>query len=158
MAADKNEFEVVREVTIPAPRATVFDLLVDFHRWPEWSPWEDIDPNMQRTYSGSPSGVGAVYEWDGNRKAGAGRMEITSADAPSRLQLALQFLKPFKSSNTTTFELDERDGATRVTWRMVGPKTFMTRVMGIFASMDKMVGGDFEKGLARLADAAKAKA
>ena len=158
MAADKNEFEVVREATIPAPRATVFALLTDFHRWPEWSPWEDIDPDLQRTYSGSPSGVGAVYEWDGNRKAGAGRMEITSADAPSRLQLALQFLKPFKSNNTTTFELDERDGATHVTWRMVGPKTFMTRVMGIFASMDKMVGGDFEKGLARLADAAKAKA
>jgi uncharacterized protein YndB with AHSA1/START domain len=158
MAADNNEFEVVREATMPAPRATVFALLADFHRWPEWSPWEDIDPNMQRTYSGSPSGVGAVYEWDGNRKAGAGRMEITSADAPSRLQLALQFLKPFKSSNTTTFELDERDGATHVTWRMVGPKTFMTRVMGIFASMDKMVGGDFEKGLARLADAAKAEA
>ena len=155
MAAEKNEFEVVREATIPAPPATVFALLADFHRWPEWSPWEDIDPNLQRTYSGSPSGVGAVYEWDGNRKAGAGRMEITSADAPSRLQLALQFLKPFKSSNTTTFELDERDGATHVTWRMVGPKTFMTRVMGIFASMDKMVGGDFEKGLARLADAAK---
>jgi uncharacterized protein YndB with AHSA1/START domain len=156
MAADKNEFEVVRDATIPAPRATVFALLADFHRWREWSPWEDIDPNLQRTYSGPPSGVGAVYEWDGNRKAGAGRMEITSADAPSRLQLALQFLKPFKSSSTTTFELDERDGATHVTWRMVGPKTFMTRVMGIFASMDKMVGGDFEKGLARLADAAKA--
>jgi uncharacterized protein YndB with AHSA1/START domain len=158
MAADKNEFEVVRDATIPAPRATVFALLADFHRWREWSPWEDIDPNMQRTYSGPPSGVGAVYEWDGNRKAGAGRMEITSADAPSRVQLALQFLKPFKSSNTTTFDLDERDGGTHVTWRMVGPKTFMTRVMGIFASMDKMVGGDFEKGLARLADAAKATA
>jgi uncharacterized protein YndB with AHSA1/START domain len=156
MAAAKNEFEVVRDATIPAPRATVFDLLVDFHRWREWSPWEDIDPELRRTYSGAQSGVGAVYEWDGNRKVGAGRMEITSADAPSRLQLALQFLKPFKSSNTTTFELDERDGRTHVTWRMVGPKTFMTRFMGIFMSMDKMVGRDFEKGLARLADAAKA--
>jgi uncharacterized protein YndB with AHSA1/START domain len=155
MAASKNEFEVVRDAMIPAPRAKVYDLLADFHRWREWSPWEDVDPELQRTYSGATSGVGAVYEWDGNRKAGQGRMEITSADVPSRLQIALQFLKPFKSSNTTTFVLDERDGGTHVTWRMVGPKTFMTRVMGIFASMDKMVGGDFEKGLARLSDAAK---
>lgn len=109
---------------------------------------------MQRTHSGSASGVGAVYEWEGNRKAGKGRMEITKATAPSSLEIALEFLKPFKSSNTTTFDLAERDGATHVTWRMVGPKTFMTRVMGLFTSMDKMVGPDFEKGLANLGRAA----
>jgi uncharacterized protein YndB with AHSA1/START domain len=154
MAAGANEFEVVRDTTIAAPRATVFALLVDFHRWIEWSPWEVLDPDLTRNYSGAPSGVGAVYEWVGNRKAGAGRMEITSAAAPSRLQLALQFLKPFKSSSTTTFTLDERDGATQVTWCMVGPKTFMTRVMGVFMSMDKMVGRDFEKGLKQLGEAA----
>jgi uncharacterized protein YndB with AHSA1/START domain len=151
----KNEFEVVRESTIAAPRVTVFALLNDFHRWPEWSPWEELDPDMQRTHTGSPSGTGAVYEWDGNRKAGKGRMEITKSDAPSRIEIALQFLKPFKSSNRTTFELDERDGGTHVTWCMVGPKTFFTRVMGIFTSMDKMVGPDFEKGLAKLSDAAQ---
>jgi len=155
MAAGQNEFEVKRETTIPAPRETVFGLLADFHRWPEWSPWENRDPEMKRTHSGTPSGVGAVYEWDGNRKAGQGRMEITSADSPSRLQIALQFLKPFKSSNTTTFDLNERDGGTHVMWRMVGPKTLMTRIMGIFASMDKLVGRDFEQGLAQLGDAAK---
>ena len=153
MAAGANEFEVVRDTTIPAPGDAVFALLVDFHRWTEWSPWEDLDPNLSRTYSGPPSGVGAVYEWVGNRKAGAGRMEITDAHAPSRLVIALQFLKPFKSSSTTTFTLDERDGGTQVTWRMVGPKTFTTRVMGVFMSMDKMVGSDFEKGLTRLAKA-----
>ena len=95
-----------------------------------------------------------VYEWVGNRKAGQGRMEITAAEAPSRLEIALQFIKPFKSSNTTTFVLDERDGATQVSWRMVGPKTLMTRVMGVFMSMDKMVGRDFERGLAQLSEAA----
>jgi uncharacterized protein YndB with AHSA1/START domain len=153
----KNEFEVVRESTIAAPRATVFDLLNDFHRWPEWSPWEELDPDMQRTHTGAPSGTGAVYEWKGNRKAGQGRMEITKSDRPSRIEIALQFLKPFKSSNRTTFELAERDGGTHVTWRMVGPKTFFTRVMGIFTSMDKMVGPDFEKGLAKLSDAATSK-
>jgi uncharacterized protein YndB with AHSA1/START domain len=151
-----DEFEVTREADIPAPAAKVFDLIVDFHRWTEWSPWEALDPELQRTYSGAESGVGAVYEWSGNRKAGTGRMEITGADVPSRVVVALQFLKPFKSSNTTTFELTESGGATHVTWRMVGPKTFKTRVMGIFTSMDKMVGPDFEKGLAQLSTAAQA--
>jgi uncharacterized protein YndB with AHSA1/START domain len=148
------EFEVRREATIPAPRERVFELLSDFHRWPEWSPWEELDPDMRRTHSGAQSGVGAVYEWDGNRKAGQGRMEITDAQAPSRVEVALQFIKPWKSTNHTTFELDERDGGTRVTWRMVGPKTLMTRIMGVFMSMDKMVGRDFEKGLVRLRDRA----
>ena len=136
------------------PEPPCSPLLVDFHRWIEWSPWEGLDPNMWRGYTGADSGVGAVYEWSGNRKAGAGRMEITDADEPSRLQIALQFIKPFKSSSTTTFTLDDRDGGTHVTWRMVGPKTFMTRVMGVFMSMDKMVGRDFEKGLTQLGEAA----
>lgn len=153
--ATKDQFEVQRSATVPAPPQAVFDLITDFHRWNEWSPWEDIDPSMQRTFSGAPSGVGAVYEWDGNRKAGQGRMEITAADAPSRVVIALEFLKPFKSSNTTTFELAGSGELTTVTWRMVGPKTIATRIMGIFKSMDKMVGPDFEKGLARLATAAQ---
>jgi uncharacterized protein YndB with AHSA1/START domain len=150
MAVSTSEYEVTREATIPAPPGDVFALLVDFHRWTEWSPWEDIDPGLYREYSGEPSGVGAVYEWVGNRKAGQGRMEITAAEVPSRLVVALQFIKPFKSHSTTTFTLDPRDAGTHVTWQMVGPKTFTTRLMGIFMSMDKMVGRDFEKGLARL--------
>ncbi len=154
MASD--EFEVKREADIPAPATKVFDLIADFHRWTEWSPWEALDPDLQRTYSGAESGVGAVYEWSGNRKAGKGRMQITGADSPSRVVIALQFLKPFKSSNTTTFEVTGSGSGTHVTWRMVGPKTFLTRVMGIFSSMDKMVGRDFEKGLARLSTAAQA--
>jgi uncharacterized protein YndB with AHSA1/START domain len=150
-----DEYEVQREADIPAAAAKVFALIADFHRWTEWSPWEALDPDLQRTYSGAESGVGAVYEWSGNRKAGQGRMEITAADAVSRVVIALQFLKPFKSKNTATFELTEAAGATHVTWRMVGPKTFLTRVMGIFSSMDKMVGRDFEKGLAQLSAAAQ---
>ncbi len=152
--AGTGEFEVERETTIPATRAAVYARLVDFHRWREWSPWEDLDPELSRTYSGPDAGVGAVYEWTGNRKAGAGRMEITDAVESSKVQIALQFLKPFTSSSTTTFELVERDGDTHVTWRMVGPKTFMTRVMGLFTSMDKVVGKDFEKGLEQLKNAA----
>jgi uncharacterized protein YndB with AHSA1/START domain len=150
-----NEYAVTREADIEAPRQAVYDLIVDFHRWRAWSPWEDLDPAMYRSFSGAESGVGSVYEWHGNRRAGTGRMEITGVDAPSRVVIALQFIKPFKSSNTTTFELADSAGTTHVTWRMVGPKTFMTRFMGVFMSMDKMVGPDFEKGLARLGEAAR---
>lgn len=156
MAAPKDQYEVVRTTTIAAPAATVHALIDDFHRWPEWSPWEDLDPEMRRTYSGADAGVGGVYEWSGNRKAGEGRMEITESSAPTRVVIALEFVKPFKSSNTTTFELAEQGDATSVTWRMVGPKTFATKVMGIFKSMDKMIGPDFEKGLAQLKAAAEA--
>ena len=155
MTVEKDQFEVVRTGDVPAPAHAVFDRVADFHRWSEWSPWEGLDPEMERTFSGAPSGVGAVYEWKGNRKAGQGRMEITRADAPSLVQLTLHFLKPFKSTNTTTFTLEPSGTGTKVTWRMVGPKTFFTRLMGIFTSMDKMVGPDFEKGLTQLAEAAR---
>ncbi len=150
-----SEYEVQRSATVAASPQVVFDLIADFHRWSEWSPWEDIDPAMQRTFSGAASGVGAVYEWDGNRKAGQGRMEITGADAPSCVEVAIQFIKPFKSSSTATFDLAGSGDSTNVTWRMVGPKTIATRIMGIFKSMDKMIGPDFEKGLDRLAAAVK---
>ena len=152
----KDEYTVERAANISAPAHAVFDLIADLHRWTEWSPWEDIDPALQRTYSGAESGAGAVYEWSGNRKAGSGRMEITQAVPPTKVEIALQFLKPFKASSTTTFELADADGGTRVTWRMVGRKTFMTSLMGVFMSMDKMVGPDFEKGLAQLTTAAQA--
>jgi hypothetical protein len=104
---------------------------------------------MTRTFSGPESGVGAVYEWNGNRKVGQGRMEII-ADSPLEVVVALSFIKPFKSSNTTTFSLQPEGVGTHVTWTMVGPKTFVTKVMGIFKSMDAMVGPDFDKGLRRL--------
>lgn len=156
MAPSKDEFVVERRATVAAPAQSVYDLLADFRRWQEWSPWEDVDPAMQRTFSGKDAGVGAIYEWSGNRKAGQGRMEITDADVPNQVVIDLQFVKPFKSSNTTTFELAETGGGTQVTWRMVGPKTLATKVMGVFRSMDKMIGPDFEKGLSRLGAAAKA--
>jgi hypothetical protein len=105
---------------------------------------------MQRSYSGADSGVGAGYAWSGNRKAGEGNMKITEATEPSVVQIALKFLKPFKSSSTTTFNLKPQGQTTDVTWTMTGPKTLMTRVTGVFKSMDKMVGPDFERGLAQL--------
>lgn len=155
MAPQKDQYEVVRTTTIAASPARVHGLIGDFHQWPQWSPWEELDPDMQRAYSGAESGVGAVYEWSGNRKAGQGRMEITEDVAPSTVMIALDFIKPFKSSNTTTFAIEGNGDHTAVTWRMVGPKTLATKIMGIFKSMDKMIGPDFEKGLARLKAAAE---
>jgi uncharacterized protein YndB with AHSA1/START domain len=150
MADDRNTYEVTRSIEIAAPPARVFEAIIDFHRWTEWSPWEGLDPNMQRTYTGPDAGVGAVYEWEGSRKVGKGRMEIVDAEAPSTVGIELDFLKPFKSHNHTRFVLGGVGDATTVTWSMRGPKTFMTKVMGIFTSMDKLVGRDFEKGLAQL--------
>jgi len=145
-----DTYRVGRSIEIAAPAAAVFALLVDFRRWRAWSPWEDVDPHLWREYSGAESGVGAVYEWIGNRKAGQGRMEIQDATAPSALSIQLDFVKPFKASSTASFALVPADGATLVTWSMVGRKTFTTRAMGFFMSMEKMIGPDFEKGLGRL--------
>ncbi len=145
-----DTFTVERSTTINAPAQRIYNEIVDFHRWTGWSPWEVLDPNMERTYSGAESGTGAVYNWSGNRKAGTGRMEITEVADPSKVQVALDFLKPFKSSNVTTFGLSEEGDATRLTWTMTGPNTLSTKLMGLFKSMDKLVGPDFEKGLERL--------
>ena len=145
-----DTYTVQRSTSIAAPAQAVYSHIADFHRWNAWSPWDDLDPDLRRTYSGADSGEGAKYAWAGNRKAGEGTMEITDATEPSRVQIALEFLKPFKSSSTTTFDLRSEGDSTSVTWTMIGPKTLMTRVMGIFKSMDKMIGPDFEKGLAQL--------
>lgn len=145
-----DTYIVERSTVVDAPAERVYAQLVDFHRWPAWSPWEEIDPQMQRSYSGSESGTGAVYSWSGNRRAGAGTMTITDATEPSRIDIDLRFEKPFKAHNDTRFALTPEAGGTRVTWTMNGKKTFATKVMGLFKSMDAMVGPDFEKGLARL--------
>jgi hypothetical protein len=145
-----EHYVVEREQRIHASPAAVQERIVDFRRWQAWSPWEDVDPALRRSYSGAPSGVGAVYEWEGNRKAGKGRMEITSVEPDRSVAVDLQFLKPFKARNVTTFTTEPQGDDTLVRWSMTGPRTFMTRVMGIFSSMDKMIGPDFEKGLDRL--------
>jgi Polyketide cyclase / dehydrase and lipid transport len=145
-----TSYTVERSATMKADPARVFAEVVDFHRWPGWSPWEDLDPDLERRYDGPKSGVGAVYSWSGNRKAGEGRMEITHADEPSSVVVDLRFLKPFKSETTTTFTFTPEGPDTRVTWTLTGPRTLMVKVMGVLTSMDKMVGKDFEKGLARL--------
>jgi hypothetical protein len=150
-----SHFEVARSTTIEAGPERVHALIDDFHEWVAWSPWEDLDPELRRTYTGPASGVGAHYAWAGNRKAGAGSMEITRS-SPTEIGVHLIFLKPWKASSEITFLLTPSGAGTDVTWRMAGENKGMAAVVTKLFSMDKMVGKDFEKGLGRLKDAAEA--
>lgn len=143
-------FEVVRTTTIAADPARVHALVDDFHEWPAWSPWEDLDPDLQRTYTGSAAGVGARYAWQGNRKAGAGSMEIVGSTAEA-IDIVLVFEKPFAATNDLRFGFTPDDtGGTTVEWRMRGEQKGLWAVVGKLYPMDRMVGKDFDKGLARL--------
>ncbi|SDC70335.1 SRPBCC family protein [Nocardioides lianchengensis] len=142
-------FEVVRSTTIGADARVVHALVNDLHLWTAWSPWEDIDPGMERVHTGSPYGVGACYAWHGNRKAGAGSMQITSSQ-PERIELVLRFLKPFSTTNEVWFELLSVAGSTVVTWRMRGATSGLMSWLSPVIPMDRLVGRDFERGLAKL--------
>lgn len=148
-------FRVARTATISAPAERIFHLINDFRQWPLWSPFERLDPNMKRSVSEPSAGTGATYAWDGNRKAGRGRMEIVDSVPPRQVVLRLDFEKPFKSSNVTTFTIESHGSSSQVTWAMEGPHSLFSRIMCLFTSMDRMIGPDFDRGLANLKDAAE---
>lgn len=152
-----DSFEVRREILIAAPPAKVAGYLNDFHQWTVWSPWERLDPAMRRTFSGPTCGQGAVYAWAGNDEVGEGRMEIVEDASPARIAIQLDFVKPFAARNRTVFELTPQGASTQVAWTMSGPAPFITKLVGLFVSMDDMVGADFEKGLGQLKAAAEGK-
>ena len=149
-ATRPDSFRVERTATINAPPERIFPLINDFQRWGAWSPYEKKDPGMKRTMSGVPSGKGAVYEWDGNKEIGQGRMEIVESVPPSRVTLTLDFTRPFEAHNIVDFTLEPRGNSTQVTWAIHGPSPFISKVMSIVLNMDKMIGKDFEAGLAAL--------
>lgn len=146
----KGSFRVERSVTIKAPPERVFGLINDFHNFGQWSPWEHLDPDMQRSITGAASGKGAVYEWSGNSKAGAGRMEILESTPSSKILIKLDFIKPIAGTNTSEYTITPQGDSTKVTWAMYGPSPFVSKVMQVFVSMDKLIGGDFESGLATM--------
>jgi uncharacterized protein YndB with AHSA1/START domain len=149
-ALKPGSFRIARTDFVAAPPDKVFALVSDFHTWNQWSPWEALDPAMNRTFSGADRGIGAIYAWSGNKKVGEGRMEITGVEPDSRLTIKLDFMRPWKASNTAEFLLNARPEGTEVTWSMMGASPFMFKLMGLFMNMDQMVGRDFEKGLANL--------
>lgn len=154
-ATRPDAFRVERSVTIKAPPEKIYPYFDDFNRWAVWSPWEKLDPAMKRTFSGAPSGKGSVYAWKGNSKVGEGRMEILESSPSKKLLIKLDFIKPFEGHNTAEYTLAPSGDSTQVTWAMYGPSTYVTKLMGVFVSMDSMIGKDFEAGLANLKAAAE---
>ena len=151
LAATKpNTLRVQRAISIKAPAERIFPLISDFQQWRSWSPYEEKDPAMKRTYSGAERGKGAVYAWDGDKNVGSGRMEILEAAAPQKIVIKLDFFKPFEGHNTAEFTMLPQGDGTHVTWLMHGPANFMSRLIQVFMNLDRMIGRDFEAGLANL--------
>jgi uncharacterized protein YndB with AHSA1/START domain len=155
-ASRPSDLTVQRTARIRATPDRIFPHIVDFRRWAAWSPYEKLDPAMRKTHSGAGSGLGSVYEWEGNGKVGKGRMEMTQVTPPTAVVMKLDFEKPFVAHNTSTFTLAPAGDGTDVTWKLQGPSPFMTKLMGVFLNMDNMIGKDFERGLANLKSVAEA--
>jgi hypothetical protein len=156
VALQPKEFRVARSATMSAPPSAVFAQVNDFHKWQPWNPWGKIDPAMKQTYEGAPAGVGAIYTWVGNNEVGEGRMTITESRPSELIRVKLEFFKPFAATNTAEFTFKPEGSQTAVTWSMLGEKNFMAKAIHLFISMDKMIGGQFEKGLADMKAVAEA--
>jgi hypothetical protein len=156
IATRPADFRVTRTARIAAPPSALFAQVNDFHNWAAWSPWAKLDPAMTQSYEGAPAGPGAVYSWSGNSKVGAGRMTVLESRPGDLVRIKLEFLKPFAATNTADFTFQPEGDQTVVTWSMTGKKNFMTKAFSLFMNMDKLVGGDFEKGLAQMKSVAEA--
>jgi hypothetical protein len=150
VATRPSDFRITRTGRIIAPIDVVFDNINDLHKWEAWSPWAKMDPNAKNTFSGPVSGSGASMAWAGNNKVGEGRMTIMDSRPGERIQMKLEFFKPFKAVNTAEFTFKSEGGHTAVTWSMFGKNNFMGKAIGLVMNCDKMVGGQFEQGLASL--------
>ena len=149
-AMQPSDFRITRTGTITAPASSVFAQVNDLHKWDPWSPWAKLDPDAKNTFEGSASGVGAIMRWVGNNKVGQGSMTIMESRPDEFISFKLEFLKPFKATNTSEFSFTNENDQTTVTWSMYGKNNFMGKAIGLIMSCEKMVGGQFEKGLAAL--------
>jgi len=149
-ATKPDTLRVQRSIAINAPPQRIFPLIADFHQWRNWSPYEQKDPAMKRSYDGAERGKGAIYAWDGDKNVGSGRMEILEAAEPQKIVIKLDFFTPFEGHNTAEFTMLPQGDGTHVTWLMHGPARFVTKLMQVFINLDHMIGKDFEAGLANL--------
>ena len=156
VAMQPSDFRVARTAVIAAPAPAVFAQVNDYRNWKAWSPYEKLDPAMKKTYEGAASGTGAIYTWAGNSQAGEGRATITESRPSELIRIKLEFLKPFAATNTAEFTFKPDGDRTAVTWSLTGTRNFMFKAVGLFMNMDKMVGGQFEEGLAQLKSVAEA--
>ncbi len=155
VALQPSDFSVSRAATIAAPPETVFAQVNDFHNWRAWSPWEKMDPEMTRTYAGEPAGEGAAYSWAGNSDVGEGNMTITESRPNELVRIKLEFVKPMEGTNDTEFKFDPKGDDTNVTWTMSGKNNFVGKAFCLFVDMDKMIGDQFEEGLANMKEVAE---
>ena len=156
IALQPARYRVSRSTTIAAPAPVVFGQVNDFHRWTAWSPWEKIDPAMKRTYEGPPAGVGASYAWAGKGEVGEGRMTIVESRPSDLIQVKLEFVKPFAGTSVAEFSFKPEGDRTLVTWSMTGDKNFIAKAIHLVMSMDRMIGDQFDKGLAAMKTVAEA--
>jgi hypothetical protein len=155
VAMQSSEYRVSRSTTVSAPPEAVFEHVNDFHNWETWNPWGKLDPAMKVSYDGAPAGVGAVYSWVGNNQVGEGRMTIIESRSPEMLRIKLDFFKPMKGTSIAEFTFTPQGDQTNVTWSMVGEKNFVAKAFHLLIRVEKMIGGQFEKGLADLKKAAE---
>ena len=148
VALRPSAFHVARSATMSAPPPVVFAQVNDFHRWEAWNPWGKLDPDARNTYSGAAAGPGAVFQWQGNRNVGEGRMTIVETRPNEIVRIRLEFVKPFAATNSAEFALRPVGDGTAVTWSMTGEHNFLAKAIGLFMDMDKMIGDQFENGLA----------
>lgn len=158
VALQPTHYHVERSATMNASATVVFNQVNDFHKWDAWSPWAKLDPNMKASYEGTPAGTGAIYSWTGNNQVGQGRMTITDSKPGELVKIKLEFIKPWAATNATNFTFTPQGNQTAVKWTMDGENNFMGKAFGLFMNMDKMIGGDFEKGLAQMKTVAEAAA
>jgi hypothetical protein len=156
IAMQPSDFRVARGTTVSAPPSAVFAQVNDFHKWEAWNPWGKIDPAMKQAYEGAPAGTGAVYTWTGNNEVGQGRMTITESRPSELIRVKLEFFKPFAATNTAEFTFKPEGNQTGVRWSMFGEKNSMAKAVHLFMNMDKMIGGQFEKGLSSMKAVAEA--
>jgi len=150
VAMQPEDFKITRVASMNASPDKVFEQVNDFHKWDAWSPWAKLDPAMKTTYSGAASGTGSSYSWVGNDKVGEGRMTIADSHPSEHIKIDLEFIKPFAAKNVTDFAFKPDGDKTTVTWTMTGKNNFMAKAFNLVMNMDKLVGGDFEKGLGQL--------
>jgi len=150
IAMQPTDFTITRSAAIPAPASLLFDQVNDFHNWQAWSPWARLDPAAKNTFSGAPSGEGAIFNWSGNSKVGEGKMTLLKSRQNNLIQIKLEFFKPFKATNMVEFTFAPGGDITMVTWTMTGKNNFMAKAFVMVMNCDKMIGGMYEKGLANL--------
>ena len=158
VALQPSDFRISRSTKVTASSEVVFSQVDDFHNWEGWSPWAKLDPAAKNTFEGPAAGKGAIFKWSGNSEVGEGQMTITDSQPSEKIVIKLEFKRPFEDTSTTEFTFKPEGDQTVVIWNMFGKQNFMGKMVCMFMNMDKMVGGQFDQGLAKMKEIAEQRA